>query len=292
MERDLADARRRARGAWDRWRRTQDKADEYAALVLSGPTVLRAANAQRADALQRAAEVHRSTARLQDRFVARLEDALEAGRADETPHFIAEVAALVDTTSAAVTVQGTAAFPAVGVASDALAGRWQDAELMTGQGPTLDAVTTGALVWAPYGELCQRWPHLADVVGAWGVRSVASAPMRHPLGRIGALTLVNPGPPMGKKTLASVQAVADGLAETVLEELDKVDEGTSRTLRPPLLRDDRLDPIHQATGRVAHAIGCDPSAALDLIRARAFSESIDLSVLVDDIVAGRFRFDD
>ncbi|MHA6759534.1 ANTAR domain-containing protein [Streptacidiphilus sp. PAMC 29251] len=173
--------------------------------------------------------------------------------------------------------------------SDASARRFEDLQLTLGQGPGIDAASSGAMVWVP--DLAEirgdRWPLLTMEAPDLASRAVFCFPLGIGAIRVGVLTAVRrtPGP------------LTPGQADDALVLASAL---TARCLaggEPHLGSVDLTDPlctlqhavVHQATGMLSVQLSLPLPQALLRLRAHAYSSGRTLTDISQDIVDRRLR---
>jgi len=153
----------------------------------------------------------------------------------------------------------------------------QDVEFCVGEGPAHDCVVSGAL-HAAGPEVYDRWPMYARGIEHLGIRSVTAVPLGG--NRAASLVLYDLPEADLEGALCAALAVRDALRQMEWAPLVTPADVPSRAA------------VHQATGRIAHELHCDPPAAAAQLRARAFAEDVDLDEMSREIVTGARDFAD
>lgn len=235
------------------------------------------------------AERHRTTARLHERYAARLAGwaTTRKRRATVPPRFMAVVAAEFGSASAGLTLMGADRTVGSVIASDDLASAAQCVEFDLGEGPTYDVTRDVRPVVAGVDSSRDRWPRYCPAVGRLGVRSVAAVPLAEARICLGALVLFDSSSPKQPPALlARLVTVADALTYTLLLSTVWAEPAV------PLLREqDHYVEIHQAVGMIAVQCDCGVEDALALLRARAFVEDEPVATIARQIVDRTRRFD-
>jgi hypothetical protein len=157
-----------------------------------------------------------------------------------------------------------------------------------GEGPCLDASSTGSPVLVPdladaRDGVVGRWPMFLEGSTRAGVRAVFAFPIRIGAIALGAADLYRSAPgPMTRQDLARTLAVMDAVALTLLEGEDDghpVDPAEQLGLV-----------VHRAAGMVMVQTGSSIEEALMLLRTTAFTEGLAINALADDVVNGTRRF--
>ncbi len=169
--------------------------------------------------------------------------------------------------------------------TDAIARRIDDLQFTLGEGPSLDAASTGLPVLVPDvavtdGEQSDRWPAFLAEVGGTGARALFAFPIRVGDIALGTLDLYrrSPGaldPDQVAIGLTAVQEVGSSLLAPDLS------DGVGRTY--PLT-------VHRAAGMVMVQLGSSIEEALIRLRATAFAEGMLVTSVATDVLEGRLRF--
>jgi len=171
--------------------------------------------------------------------------------------------------------------------SDQLAADMDDLTTTLGEGPGVDAVTSGPVLAPDLNDAwCQvRWPLFGPAAIEVGVFAVFALPLRIGGIRLGVLDLyrVRPGALAGVQ-LADALLLADTVCALLLDTDIRADgqrpEGAA--LQHP--------EVHQATGMVIAQLGVSAAVALIRLRAYAYSHDQRLRDVAADVVGRRLRF--
>ncbi|MDP3966749.1 MAG: GAF domain-containing protein [Nocardioides sp.] len=292
-ERELVEARSRARLARRRATQASERAARFERLATDGPSDMRDLNLSIVASLRRAAEMQDASARLQDAYATQIEIFLDReGTPAPTPRFLTAVGDLIGARSTVVTLWSREHVVAVSMGTDALARAVLDIELTVGEGPAHATALERRPVVVRRSGLGARWPNFARAAAPLQLHVVASVPMERADDHLGALTVVDPPQDLLEARMGTLRSVAAALVETLSEEFSSTDEGTGRTEARsslPLLAEDSCTALHQAAGVVAVHAQCDTAAALALIQARAFADEMSISILAARIIAGELR---
>lgn len=175
-------------------------------------------------------------------------------------------------------------------ASGESAARIEQLQMTVGEGPTLEALTSGSpILVADLGsvEYSMRWPALIQGVGDIEPRALFAFPLQIGAARLGALTLSRRAPGRLPITvLAETLRVADVISLLLLGSDGRlVDDFDERWLEGPLW----TRQVHQATGMLIAQLGVDAEEALVRLRAFAFAEDLSLSQAAEAVVDRRTR---
>ncbi|MDY7100631.1 MAG: hypothetical protein S0880_05540 [Actinomycetota bacterium] len=167
-------------------------------------------------------------------------------------------------------------------ASSAAARTLDDWQFSLDEGPCLDAVRrnvpSGAEVADPDAT---PWPLLAAKALDLGYAAIAGVPIALGAASFAAINLQSRSGPIAMVTTELATALAAALAHPLAEALS----GT--------LTYDRVvgsDLLSQATGMVSVQMGVTVAEALNVLRARAWSEDRLLNAIAGDVVDRRLRF--
>jgi hypothetical protein len=176
-------------------------------------------------------------------------------------------------------------------ATDATAMELEDLQFTLGEGPCVEASTTGRPVLQP--DLARtaplRWPAFAGGAEAAGLAAVFAFPIQVGAIRLGALDLY--------RTTAGILS-----AEQLTDALSFADAATTLLLHPKAydfrsgprqtsltVLDDRAE-VHQATGVVSVHAAVSLADALLLLRARAYTDERPIAELARDVLDGLVDF--
>jgi len=177
-------------------------------------------------------------------------------------------------------------------ATNTVSGKLEELQLSLGDGPCVDAATSGNPVLLDdlrdVGEgVSLRWPAFLSEAAGMGVRSVFALPLSIGAIALGTMDLYRSTPgPLQPAQLSAALLAADSMAVALLG----LNEGHSR------LDDDNSDwsphlvAVHQAAGMMRIQLGVDIQEALIRLRATAFAEQRSINELAGDVVANRRRF--
>lgn len=187
----------------------------------------------------------------------------------------------------------TDAGPAGTVAiSDGPAATMEELQFSLGEGPCIDASTTGRPVLQPDlgSSGAGRWPGFTAGALDAGIRAVFALPLRLGGIKLGVLDLyrdhageLSPG------ELAEALSFADA-ATTLLLQLQAEASVDGSGVRGIEVIEDRAE-VHQATGKVSVQLGSDMAEALLRLRARAYASERPILELSRDVLDGTVRFD-
>jgi hypothetical protein len=164
--------------------------------------------------------------------------------------------------------------------TDTTAAALEDAQFELGQGPSVDAGTSGVLVAVPdLGPAGARWPMFALAAARLGVGAIFAFPLRIGAIRLGTLTAyrVEPGP-LAVATVADAAALANAVTGLLLRPAGEPGDGEHRAR------------VHQASGMISIQLGVPVAEALLRLRAHAYRHARPITDVADDVVARRLRF--
>jgi hypothetical protein len=177
-------------------------------------------------------------------------------------------------------------------ATDATAELLEDLQFSLGEGPCVDAATSGGPVLiADLNDPAQtsRWPmYAAAVVDQARVGAVFAFPLQWGAINLGVLDLYRRDPgPLSSAQVRDAISASDAAALMLLAlRTDPDPEGDEVWDRSWSKRAE----IHQATGMVIAQLGINPTDAFARLRAHAFTEGVSLSDVARDVVARRLHF--
>lgn len=144
------------------------------------------------------------------------------------------------------------------------AARFEDAQDLVHEGPSLDAFRTAEPVVSLSGEdRRRRWPQLAAATASFPVGAVHAIPIQPGPSVMGVFALHQGSGAATSLTMPEMQFLTDAVGTAILGDLPSP-EGESRLWT-------ERDQVSQATGMVVAQLGLDPADALALLRAHAFA---------------------
>jgi hypothetical protein len=193
---------------------------------------------------------------------------------------------IVQAQGGAITLIGTGAQRTTLAVTDAVADRIEDLQDVLGEGPSQDAFRLREPVSGVLGDVSDggphKWPMLADAANVLGTELMVSAyPMRAVQQVVGTITVYRSDTERLAVSDADGGFLADAVAAAIVRDASEHHDGGSWTTR---------DRINQATGMVVAQLGVAPDDALALIRAFAFSHSLTMDRVADEIIARRQDF--
>lgn len=177
-------------------------------------------------------------------------------------------------------------------ASDARSRVLEELQFTAGEGPCIDAYTTGRPVLVPdlddHGT--RRWPGYAPAAREHGVRAVFAFPLQVGAARAGALDIYRTqAGSLTDDALTRAYSFADVAMGLLVDGQARVgDDRSSRDL------DDALAPrleVYQAQGMVMVDLGVGVDEAMARLRAHAYAEGRPIAHIARDIVAGKLTLD-
>lgn len=168
-----------------------------------------------------------------------------------------------------------------------------DLQSALGEGPCLDAHTSGSAVFAADLAACgARWPVFSAEASGLGVAAEFALPLQVGAAGLGTMDLSRHEPGMlSEDDLADALAAADIAVDALLAlQRTAVDGGVPAGLNA-LRGADRLV-VHQATGMVSVQLEVTTTAALASMRAAAFNGGRSMHDIAVDVVERRLRFRD
>lgn len=178
-------------------------------------------------------------------------------------------------------------------ATDGPATVMEELQITLGEGPCVDASTTGQPVLQP--DLSrtgpQRWPGFGPAALEAGIKAIFAFPLHVGRIRLGVLDLYRDSPgPLTPDQLTESLAYADAAASVLL----------SLQARQPAdgeLHPDLIDPhqdlaeVHQATGMIAVQAAVGLAEALLLLRAHAYASGRSILAVANDVLNRDLRLD-
>ena len=182
-----------------------------------------------------------------------------------------------------VSVFTTMGAPVFLHATDATSRTIEDLQFTLGEGPCVDAASSGKPVHVPdlsaaAARLADRWPGFISEIAETDARALFAFPIR--VGEIGLgvvdLYRRTPGELAPDQVAAGLSGV-EAMAESMLSFADP---------------DDRTYPltVHRAAGMVMVQLDTTIEEALVRLRATAYLEGVPVTSLARDVIEGRHRF--
>lgn len=162
----------------------------------------------------------------------------------------------------------------------------EDLQLTVGEGPCLDAFTSGGPVLIEdLTRATDRWPAFTEQAQALGAAAVFSFPLQVGVIQLGSLDCYRvTSAPLSEKGLADALILADLASQAVVVELDGHSSDDLSWLA------DSHAEIHQASGMVQIQLATTTEAALLRLRAYAYTHELALAEVARRVVARDLRF--
>ncbi len=189
--------------------------------------------------------------------------------------------------------------------SDSTAETLEQLQFTLGEGPCVDASSTGTLVLVPDLEdprsgVRDRWPAFLPEAAKADVRAVFAFPVRIGAISLGTMDLYRRSPgPLRRDDLTKALTTVDAVALSLLD-VDGVHDGGHNGGHngghdgghDGGLVGVRLSSmvVHQAAGMVMVQLGVTIEDALTRLRAAAYSDGVAIHELATDVVSGHRRF--
>lgn len=168
-------------------------------------------------------------------------------------------------------------------ASSAEARSLDEWEFTLREGPGVDTATTNASSMSETEDSeMTLWPRLSAKAQAIGYRSLAGTPLQVGGRVFGTISLQDRNGMITTDTLAEAEQIAREIATLIVARLSQ--HTTSI--------DDQADhyKVHQATGMVMAQMGIGAEAAIDMLRAHAWTQDRLLIDVADDVVSRLLKF--
>ncbi len=165
------------------------------------------------------------------------------------------------------------------------AARYEDAQDLVREGPSLDAYRTGDLVGVDTRhEHDRRWPVLSRSVPDEVLGSVRAIPMRPGAAPMGVLTVHHGDGGAPAHEPAELRFLCDAVGAAIIGDLDSAQD--QRRLWS------QRDRLSQATGMVVAQLDLGPEDALAVLRAHAFAQGTSVAEVAVAVVQRRLQFSD
>jgi hypothetical protein len=211
----------------------------------------------------------------------------------EVRHACAAVVAVAGVDGVAVTAVLSTMVRETVYASDQTAAVLEELALTLGEGPGLEASTSGgpvltADVTTP--DVLARWPVFAPAAADAGARAVFALPLQIGAIRLGVLCSYRGVPGgLGSEHLADMLALADTVCVLLLDGAPRAASHPAGH-RPSPEQADQHPQVHQATGMIIAQLGVSAAVAFIRLRAYAYAHDRRLRDVAGDVVARRLRF--
>jgi hypothetical protein len=198
-------------------------------------------------------------------------------------------------TGASITVMDGAQGQESVCATGPGAARIDELQFSLGEGPCVQAFTTGraVLVSDIAAPAEARWPMFAAAAAETGARGMFVFPLQAGASRLGVLDCYRDAPgPLADRELAGALLAADAAMWALLDHLDGRADPPGR--RPSGGYDGSAlgrAEVHQATGMVMAQADTTAPVALAALRAAAFADGRGIAEVAADVVARRRRLD-
>jgi ANTAR domain/GAF domain len=199
-------------------------------------------------------------------------------------------------TGAGLTVMTRTDSGRVVCVTDDVSARVEELQLTLGEGPCVDAYTTGAPVLSADladRDVLRRWPAFAPAAKQVGAAAVYAFPLQMGAVRLGVMDLYHREPRfLASEELRDALVLADTATLLLLGREPAGHEGASEEVPEGLLteREGYRAEIDQATGMVSVQLGVGIEEAFLRLRAHAYAQDRRLTDLARDVVGRRLRF--
>ena len=176
-------------------------------------------------------------------------------------------------------------------ASDKVAERVEWAQVTLGEGPGVDAVSSGGPVAVPnLAHADGRWPMFMSEVADSGIGAMYALPLQVGAIKVGVLDLYcDAGAPLGRRDFADAVAVSD-LVTAILLTVGR-DGRLAESLGPWWDQPLSTREVHQATGMIMAQLGVHAREAYVRLQAFAFANNRLLDDVAHQVVGRLLRFD-
>ncbi len=202
-------------------------------------------------------------------------------------------AAALPITGAGLALMSERGHEGLVAATDGPATEMEMLQFSLGEGPCVDAYTTGRPVLQP--DLArtgpQRWPGYGPAALEAGVAATFAFPVQVGRIQIGVLDLYRDSPGhLSPEDVTESLSYADAAATVLLN--IQARQPRDGELHPDLIDPEQnLSEVHQATGMIAVQAKVGLAEALLLLRAHAYSNDRSILAVAYDVLRREFRFD-
>ena len=212
---------------------------------------------------------------------------------DDLPgRLVTMCAASVPVTGAGIIVMSDAGPGAMLASTDGAAQIMEELQFTLGEGPCVDASTSGHPVLQPdlARTASQRWPGFTAGALAAGVRAIFAFPLQVGGIRVGVLDLYRDVTgDLHALELAEALAFADA-ATSILLQLQSETDGVTGDPGLVAMIEDRAE-VHQATGMVSVQAGLALAPSLVLLRAHSYAAERPILEVAREVIGRTLRFD-
>jgi len=173
--------------------------------------------------------------------------------------------------------------------SDGTAEEMERLQFTLGEGPCVDASSSGSPVLVPDladpgSGVWTRWPAFLEGASRAQVRAIFAFPVHIGAISLGAIDLYRRSPgPLRRNGLALTLTTVDAIASTLLDVAGTLDAELGMQRLSGMA-------VHRAAGMVMEQLGTSIEEALIRLRATAYSEGLSIQELANDVVNGDRRF--
>jgi ANTAR domain len=216
------------------------------------------------------------------------------GTAVSVGHVCAAAVAAVGVDGAGVTVMVSPRARETVYATDGVAARLEELQLVLGEGPCVDTFTTGGPALAAdlgAAEYAARWPAFTPAAMDSGAQAVFALPLQIGAIRLGVLDFYRSRPgPLATLELADALAYAETAGLLLLDTA----AGTPPDIAELAWQHEDSTAnhavVHQATGMILVQLGVSAEIAFARLRAYAYADNRPLGDVARDIVDRLLRF--
>lgn len=216
----------------------------------------------------------------------------DSGIGDLPGRLVTMCAGCVPVTGAGIIVMSDSGPGAMLASTDGAARIMEELQFTLGEGPCVDASTSGRPVLQPDLAVtaAQRWPGFTAGALAAGVRAIFAFPLQVGGIRVGVLDLYRDvAGDLDDRELAEALAFADA-ATSILLQLQAGTDGTTGEPGLVAMIEDRAE-VHQATGMVSVQAQLGLAASLVLLRAHSFAAERPILDVAREVIDRTLRFD-
>jgi hypothetical protein len=210
---------------------------------------------------------------------------------DQPAHLCQACVVALPVQRAAIAVHVDGAGLEVLCASDSVAEQVEWAQITLGEGPGLEAISTGGpTIVTNVGKMDGRWPNFAAEAVKSGVGALYALPLEVGAIRVGVLDLYRDHPgELAAKDFADAVAIAELVTAILLTvgHTGRITEALGPWWDQPLSTRE----VHQATGMIVAQLGVTAHDAYARLQGFAYANDRMLSEVAHAVVRRRLRFD-
>lgn len=204
------------------------------------------------------------------------------------PRLCRVAAELLDVDGVAIMLRGDDGRGSSFGRSDKIVGRLEDTQFTLGEGPGIDAHTSGRPVFEAHLAASTEWPVFAAAAVVAGMQAAFAFPLRVGAVCLGALDLYRQRPgPLADDHVTDATVLAGVITEALLSLQAQAVLGAIP--REMAQGENLRAQVHQASGMISEQLDVGIADALVRLRAHAYAEGRPVNAVAADVVARVLR---